>query len=91
MASNFNIFSFKTHDSLHLKLTGDFDGSSAHELINTLIERGTGFCNIFIDTDNLKTIHPFGRDVFHQKFRSIKKRLQNPIIVGANKYKIASN
>jgi hypothetical protein len=66
MASNFQIFSFKTNDSLHLKLTGDFDGSSAHELINTLIRHGTGLWNIYIDTDNLKTIHPFGRDVFQK-------------------------
>ena len=47
MASNFQIFSFKTNDSLHLKLTGDFDGSSAHELINTLIRHGTGLWNIY--------------------------------------------
>ena len=40
MASNFQIYSFKTRDSLHLKLAGDFDGSSAYELINTLTEHG---------------------------------------------------
>ncbi len=28
MASNFQNYSMKTRDSLHLKLTGDFDGSS---------------------------------------------------------------
>ena len=42
MASNFQIFSYKTKDSLHLKLAGDFDGSSAHELINKLLEHGVG-------------------------------------------------
>lgn len=41
MASNFRILSYKTRDSLHLKLTGDFDGNSAHELLNTLMEHGT--------------------------------------------------
>ena len=48
MASNFRILSHETRDSLHLKLTGDFDGNSAHELINTLIERGIGFYQIFM-------------------------------------------
>jgi hypothetical protein len=91
MASNFQIYSFKTNNSLHLKLTGDFDGSSAHELINTLIEHGTGFWNIFIDTDNLKTIHPFGRDVFQKNLNNFKKQLNNLTIIGANKYNIAPN
>ena len=91
MASNFQIYSFKTRDSLHLKLTGDFDGSSAYELINTLTKYGTGFWDIFIDTNNLKTIHPFGSNVFQKNLSSIKKQLQNIIIIGANKHKIAPN
>ena len=89
MASNFQIFSFKTNDSLHLKLAGDFDGSSAHELINTLTTHGAGSWDIFIDTNNLKTIHPFGRDVFNKNLNGIKKQLKNLIFVGANKHKIA--
>ena len=36
MATNFRIFSFKTKDSLYIKLAGDFDGCSAYELINKL-------------------------------------------------------
>ena len=87
MASNFQIFSFKTNDSLHLKLTGDFDGGSAHELINTLIAHSTVLWDIFIDTNNLKTINPFGIDVFQKNLNGIKKQLKNLIIVGANKYK----
>ena len=87
MESNFQIFTFKTKDSLHLKLDGDFDGSSAHELINTLTKLGTGFWDIFIYTNNLKLIHPFGRDVFQKNLSSIKKQLKKIFIIGANKYK----
>ena len=86
MASNFQIFSFKTNESLYLRLYGDFDGGSAHELINTLTKNGNGSWDIYIDTDNLKTIHPFGRDVFEKNLSSIKKQLNNLIIVGAHKY-----
>ena len=68
MAANFQIFSYKTRDSLHLKLNGDFDGSSAYELINALREHGSEFLQIFIDTNNLKTIHPFGQAVFQNNF-----------------------
>ena len=89
MASNFHIISYKNRDSLYLRLSGDFDGGSAHELINTLTKHGTGSWDIFIDTNNLKTIHPFGKDVFQKNLRSITKQLKNLIIVGANKYEIA--
>ena len=91
MASNFHIISYKNRDSLYLRLSGDFDGGSALELINTLTKHGTGSRDIFIDTNNLKTIHTFGRDVFQRNLSSIKKQLKDLIIVGANKYKIAPN
>ena len=91
MASNFHIFSYKTRDSLHLKLAGDFDGSSAHELINMLIEHGRGFYQIFIDTNDLKTIHPFGRDVFQKKIGNFKKQFRNLIFLGENGHKFATN
>ena len=73
MASNFQILTFKTKNSLRLKLDGDFDENSAHELINTLIEHSAGLWDIFIDTNNLKTIHPFGIDIFQKNLNGIKK------------------
>ena len=91
MSSNFQIFTFKTKNSLHLKLDGDFDGSSAHKLINTLIKNSSGLWDIFIDTNNLKTIHPLGIDVFQKNLNGIKRDLKNLIFVGANKHKIAPN
>ena len=91
MASNFQIFSCKTRDSLHLKLHGDFDGNSAHELINTLIDADSNFWEIFIDTDGLKTVHPFGRAVFEKNLGILNKKLNNLIFVGRNGHKISSN
>ncbi len=89
MALNFQIFRHRTRDSLHLKLNGDFDGNSAHELINALIEHGTGFYQIFIDTNNLKTIYPFGIDVFQKNLGKINKKFSNLTFIGVNKYSIA--
>ena len=91
MASNFQIFTFKTKDSLHLKLSGDFDGSSAYELTNTIKSFRKDFNEIFVDTNGLKTIHQFGRVVFEKNFNGIKKQLKNLIFVGANNHKIAPN
>ncbi len=91
MASNFHIFSFETRDTLHLKLAGDFDGNSAHELIDTLMKHGKSFYQIFIDTNDLKTIYPFGRDVFYKKLGRLNKQFSNLIFIGINEHDIAEN
>ena len=90
MASNFKIFPFETRDSLHLKLDGDFDGNSAHELLNTLKKHGDGFYQIFIDTEDLKTVHAFGREVFQKNFGALKQ-LSNLIFIGENERQLAQN
>ncbi len=89
MASNFHIFCHRTRDTLHLKLEGDFDGSSAFELINTLEEHGVGFHQILIDTNHLKTIYPFGRNVFQKNLGRFNKKWNRLIFIGENEHNIA--
>ena len=48
MASNFKILVHRNSDSLHLKLVGDFDGTSAHELLNSLTKNARGVRRVFI-------------------------------------------
>jgi anti-anti-sigma regulatory factor len=91
MASNFQILPYKTRDSLHLKLAGDFDGSSAHELIKALVDNDKGYYQVFIDTNDLKTIHPFGREVLEKKLGSISKQFKNPIFIGENLHVLSMN
>jgi len=91
MASNFKIYSFKTSDSLHLKLTGDFDGSSAYELINTLANYAKGFYEIYINTNDLNSIHPFGRQVFQKRLTALKKQFNGITFVGRNKQEMGSD
>jgi anti-anti-sigma regulatory factor len=89
MASNFQIYSFKTRDSLHLKLAGDFDGSSAYELIHTLTKHNKGFYEIFIDTNDLNSIHSFGREVLEKKLGALKNQFNGITFLGRNGKKIA--
>jgi len=91
MASNFQILPYKTRDSLHLKLTGDFDGSSAHELINTLKDNDKGYYQIFIDTSELKTVHPFGKEVLEKKLHIVNKQLKDLIFIGDNFHEFSIN
>jgi hypothetical protein len=64
MASNFKIAIHRNDENLHLKLMGDFDGSSAWDLLNGLKKNCSGINRIFIHTNCLKHVHPFGRKVF---------------------------
>lgn len=72
MASNFRILFHRNSDNLHLKLMGDFDGSSAHQLINILKEQKGNVSKIFIHTCNLSSMDPFGLEVF-QKSSSVNQ------------------
>ena len=91
MALNFHIFFYNNKGSLYIKLDGDFDGSSAHELLNALKEKGPNFYHVHIDTNGLKTIYPFGRDVFENNFNTLRKQLNNIIFAGENRHRIAPN
>ena len=72
-------------------MTGDFDDDSAQELTNTLIENSTVFSDIYLETNELKTVCSFDRDIFQKNLDSVKKQVKNLIIIGLNKYKIAEN
>ena len=66
MASNFRISTHRNSENLHLKLMGDFDGSSAYQLLNVLKKTSNSVYKIIIHTGSLNTIHPFGRDTFRR-------------------------
>jgi len=72
MAQNFRVVVHQNSENLHLRLEGDFDGSSAHELLNTLEERCRFASRAFIHTNGLKQVDPFGLSVFHANLAGLK-------------------
>jgi hypothetical protein len=84
MANNFHIFSHKTTETLHIKLTGDFDGSSASELINALSDNQNRYYQIFINTTELNDIHPFGQEVLHGRLSELNDQGSGVIFIGKN-------
>ena len=73
MAGNFTISVTKTGDGVRLKLNGDFDGSSACELMN-LLHDGDLFntSKILVDTDSLRYVYPFGLNILHSRLNQLK-------------------
>ncbi len=92
MASNFKILVHRNSDNLHLKLLGDFDGSSAHQLLNALKKHCVGAFSVFIHTSGLKNIYPFGREMFQKNLHSLNNHFfGNLIFTGEDARKIAPN
>jgi hypothetical protein len=85
MAANFKLFLHKSSDSIHLKMFGDFDGSSAHELLQAIQNSATRSFQVFVDTENLNHIYAFGKDVFQNNLRIVNKQSNNIIFIGKNK------
>jgi anti-anti-sigma regulatory factor len=75
MACNFNISVTKSGNHVCLKLNGDFDGSSACELVNLLNEGElVESSKVMVDTNELKHVYPFGLNVLHHRLYELKSR-----------------
>jgi anti-anti-sigma regulatory factor len=87
MASNFQLFHFANRDSLHLQMHGDFDGTSAYELINTLKKQNGDYFEVFIDTNDLNEINTFGIEVFQNNLNMLFKNSRNLKFLGKHKHR----
>jgi len=82
MALNFKIVHHQRGNELQLELMGDFDGSSAYELINSLEAHNRKAVRVFINTSNLSSIHPFGMAVF--KKSCVVRKLSHCLTFGGD-------
>ncbi|MCU0596230.1 MAG: hypothetical protein MUC98_12335 [Desulfobacterota bacterium] len=89
MASNFRVVVWREGESVHLKLVGDFDGSSACELLETVKDHSVGGHRVLICTNSLKKVHPFGVHVFEKKLGEMKHSPFRIFFTGAHAKKIA--
>ncbi len=89
MALNFKIIINRTNDNLHIHLMGDFDGSSAFELINAIKENLNNSKCVKIDTCKLKKVYPFGQEVFNHNLINVKDTRLRIEFIGPNTLQIA--
>jgi hypothetical protein len=82
MASNFKLFLHETKDNIHMKMCGDFDGTSAHELITAIQKHAQQSNQVFIHTEDLGNIYSFGREVFQKNLGILKKQSNKIVFVG---------
>jgi len=91
MATNFKIDAHRNDESLYLKLKGDFDGTSAHELLDVVRKRDVHISRVFIHTSNLRDIHPFGLHVFRSNVNVLKGQSVDLVFTGENASQFESN
>jgi hypothetical protein len=89
MASNFKISVRRNNETLSIKLAGDFDGSSACELLNLLKTGHQGVRKVLVNTTGLKEIHAFGQDTFQNNLYTLKDQPIRLIFTGKNSAHIA--
>ena len=83
MAKNFRVCAKESsNQTLGLQLFGDFDGSSACELINVLDESVKKSSKVAIDTDGLRTINAFGLNVFLPRMSWLNNTQANIEVTG---------
>ncbi|MDY6837733.1 MAG: hypothetical protein SWH78_07150 [Thermodesulfobacteriota bacterium] len=84
MATNFRVSPRRKKGHLELRLAGDFDGTSACELLNVLKEKCNGSEKVFIHTTGLRHIYPFGQDTFQNNVYALKGKGVNLVFTGKN-------
>ena len=82
MACNFKVVVQRNDENLYLRLEGDFDGSSAQQLLCTIADNGKKVKRVFIHTNGLKEIHPFGKAVFQKNLRDFLRQRPDLVFTG---------
>jgi len=91
MSINFQIQFKKSNGNLHIQPKGDFDGSSAWELINLIHDQYDGKGRVFIDTRNLGVIYPFGCNTFRCRLNLRAMPADRLCFKGEKGFEIAPN
>lgn len=90
MATNFRMCFDRKKSFLRLKLKGDFDGSSALVLFEALKRNCSKGHRVFVDTDGIKSVYPFGRELFQSNLHGIKNSSSKISFTGKNRAELVS-
>ena len=83
MARNFRVFAKAINkQTMALQLFGDFDATSACELIDILDDVVKKNDKIAIDTNGLKTVNGFGLDVFIPRMNRLNSKWPEIMVTG---------
>jgi anti-anti-sigma factor len=82
MTSNFGISVSRSNKNLLLKLSGDFDSSSAMQLLSLMKNCINETEKIIIDTDSIGYMEPFGFSIFRYNLGSLARHRMKFVFTG---------
>lgn len=83
MAVNFKMSTTKKNNKrMIIRMTGDFDGTSAWELVHKLQEEACHFDVVELDTRGLKSLQPFGRQTFLVQAAPLRRTKKTFLVSG---------
>ena len=89
MASNFRVYVHRNSENVHLLLTGDFDGKSAYELLEVMKRSSFRASRVFIHTESLEHVEPFGRLLFQDRLKAIEPGSLRLLFTGSRASQLA--
>ncbi|MEW6441607.1 MAG: hypothetical protein AB1640_11795 [bacterium] len=89
MGSRFNIEMQRAGGDLELRLAGDFNDVSAHELIECLRENSRDVNVAIIETNGLECVHASGQDIFRQRLHDLKDLCYRLVFYGKHAPELA--
>lgn len=89
MAANFVICMDRDEHTLNLKLTGDFDRTSANELLEVLRGNREGVTMAMIETSGLEHLDPKGQNMFKREIHTLKDFCYRIVFTGRNASELA--
>ena len=82
MAANFGIQIRKRNNDLYMELKGDFDAISAYQVLKTLKRHYNGNEKVYMNTEKLRRISPFGVRVFQSDLYTTGCQRRNITFIG---------
>jgi len=89
MASNFVICVDRDDQTLTLRLTGDFDRTSANQLIEVLKGNRSGVTMAMIETNGLEHLDPTGKNMFQREIHTLEDFCYRLVFTGRNANQLA--
>jgi hypothetical protein len=71
MASNFRAHVYTNKETLYVRFMGDFDASSAFEMMEAIEAQYEQFEKIIIDTSGISSIYSYSKSTFERDFAPI--------------------
>lgn len=65
MSAKFQLEFRQSNGNLFIDAAGDFDGHSAWELMNAINRKYAGQGRVFVNTERIEDVTPFGQGLFH--------------------------